>query len=133
MTAKATPPRPRDPPEGAPDVEAVETAVRVLGGKWKIMILVHLYEGPRRFSELRRRVPPISQQSLTMQLRELERDGVIDRRIFAEIPPRVEYSLTEIGLKISSLISPLMEWGYTILRFQRERGESADSKIKPNA
>ena len=127
MTKRATPSVPRDPPEGAPDVEAVETAVRVLGGKWKIMILVHLREGPRRFSDLRRRVPPISQQSLTMQLRELERDGVIDRQIYAEVPPRVEYSLTEIGVKISALIPPLMAWGYAILKFQSERGESANS------
>ncbi len=124
MTAK--PPRkPRYPPEGVPDVEAVETAVRVLGGKWKIMILVHLSEGPRRFSDLRRRVPPISQQSLTLQLRELERDGVINRRVYAEVPPRVEYSLSDIGVKISSLIPPLMEWGYAIIRFQSESGASA--------
>lgn len=118
-------PKPRDPPEGEPDVKAVETAVQVLGGKWKIMILVHLNEGPRRFSDLRRRVPPISQQSLTLQLRELERDGVIDRHVYAEVPPRVEYSLSEIGMKISSLIPPLMAWGYAILRFRSERGECA--------
>ena len=123
------PPEPRDPPDGEPDVEAVEAAVRVLGGKWKIMILVHLRHGPRRFSELRRHVPPISQQSLTKQLRELERDGVIDRHMFAEIPPRVEYSLTTIGGKIAALIPPLMQWGYTILQYQRERDTTNDTSF----
>lgn len=124
---RALPVQPRDPPEGLRDVEAVETAVRVLGGKWKIMILVQLRNGPRRFSELRRHVPPISQQSLTLQLRDLERDGVIDRQIYAEIPPRVEYSLTNVGLKISALIAPLMAWGYAIIEYQSER----DALAKP--
>ena len=124
MTRKGSPLQPRDPPDGAPDVEAVETAVRALGGEWKIMILVHLHQGPARFSELRRHVPPISQQSLTMQLRELERDGVVNRHIYAEVPPRVEYALTDIGAKIGSLIPPLMEWGYALLQYKRERDET---------
>ncbi len=98
------------------DLKAVEAAVGVVGGKWKIMILAHLFGAPRRFSELQRLMPLISQQSLVRQLRELERDGIIKRHIYPKIPPHVEYSLTETGLKIGPLMKPLMAWGYEILR-----------------
>ncbi len=121
MTLKTDPDREPEPPLRAvvADLEAVEAAVRVIGGKWKIMILAHLNAGPRRFSELRRAMPLVSQQSLTLQLRELERDGVIDRRIYAQIPPRVEYSLTSIGAKVSPLMGVLMTWGRELLQAQQ--------------
>ena len=102
----------------AHDLKAVEAAVRVIGGKWKIMILLHLHAGTCRFSELRRLMPLITPQSLTVQLRELERDGIIRREIFAQIPPRVEYSLTALGTNISPMMTPLMTWGYAILEQQ---------------
>ncbi len=98
------------------NLAAVEAAVRVIGGKWKIMIVAHLADGPHRFSELRRAMPLISQQSLVSQLRELERDGVVERHVFAEVPPHVEYFLTPVGEKISPMMLPLMVWGYEILK-----------------
>ena len=100
----------------AHDLKAVEAAVHVIGGKWKIMILLHLHAaGTCRFSELCRRMPLITPQSLTVQLRELERDGIVHREIFAEVPPRVEYSLSALGTNISPMMTPLMTWGYAIL------------------
>ena len=102
----------------AQDLKAVEAAVRVIGGKWKIMILLHLHTGRCRFSELCRLMPLITPQSLTVQLRELERDGIVHREVFAQIPPRVEYSLTALGTNISPMMTPLMTWGYAILEQQ---------------
>ena len=102
----------------ARDLRAVEAAVRAIGGKWKIMIVAKLNGGSLRFSEFRRHMPLISQQSLTTQLRELERDGVVHRAVFAEIPPRVEYSLTDVGRQISPLMPSLMAWGYEILKLR---------------
>ena len=100
------------------DLQAVEAAVRAIGGKWKIMIVAKLDSGPLRFSEIRRLMPLISQQSLTTQLRELERDGVVRRELYAEVPTRVEYSLSEAGRKISPLMTSLMAWGYELLKLR---------------
>ncbi len=69
----------------------------MLCGKWKIMIVAHLDDGPHRFTELRKLMPLISQQSLVVQLRELEKDGVVSRQVYLEVPPRVEYSLTALA------------------------------------
>jgi DNA-binding HxlR family transcriptional regulator len=102
----------------ARDLQAVEAAVRAIGGKWKIMIVAKLDNGPLRFSELRRLMPLISQQSLTTQLRELERDGVVRRELYAEAPTRVEYSLSDVGRKISPLMTSLMAWGYELLKLR---------------
>ncbi len=102
----------------AHDLKAVEAAVHVIGGKWKIMILLHLHAGTCRFSELCRLMPLITPQSLTVQLRDLERDGIVHREIFAQVPPRVEYSLTDLGTNISPMMTPLMTWGYAILEQQ---------------
>ncbi|MBC5823388.1 MAG: helix-turn-helix transcriptional regulator [Candidatus Eremiobacteraeota bacterium] len=120
MTKKTAPQQANASPLAlvARDLGAVEAAVRVIGGKWKIMILFHLHGGPLRFSELSRRMPLVSKQSLTVQLRELERDCVIKRSIFPEVPPRVEYGLTKIGTEISPLMPLLMKWGYEILRIR---------------
>jgi DNA-binding HxlR family transcriptional regulator len=102
----------------ARDLQAVEAAVRAIGGKWKIMIVAKLDSGALRFSELRRLMPLISQQSLTTQLRELERDGVVRREVYAEVPTRVEYSLSDVGRKISPLMTSLMSWGYELLKLR---------------
>jgi DNA-binding HxlR family transcriptional regulator len=89
----------------------VEVTLEIIGGKWKGVILWHLTRKTLRFSQLRRRLPGVTQKMLTQQLRELERDGLINRRVFAEVPPRVEYSLTEKGCTLTPLLNLMCEWG----------------------
>lgn len=93
--------------EGCP----VEATLEVIGGKWKGVILHHLLEKPYRFGELKRLMPGISQHMLTKQLRELEADGIVHREVFPEVPPRVEYSVTEIGESLREILTLMREWG----------------------
>jgi DNA-binding HxlR family transcriptional regulator len=90
---------------------AVEATLDLIDGKWKGVILFHLQNGTQRFGELRRRMPGITQRMLTKQLRALEEDGLIVRTVFAEVPPRVEYSLSEIGESLRPVIDILKAWG----------------------
>jgi len=90
----------------------VEVTVNLVGGKWKLVILYQLAtHGVRRFNELRRQFPDITQRTLTRQLRELESDGLISRKVYSEIPPKVEYSLTETGKSLHPLLLQLQDWG----------------------
>ncbi len=89
----------------------VEAALEALGGKWKGLILFHLKDGKRRFNELRRLIPDITQRTLTRQLRELEQDRIVARTIYPEIPPRVEYKLTDFGKTLIPILDALYEWG----------------------
>ncbi|MGK5440460.1 winged helix-turn-helix transcriptional regulator [Micromonospora sp. URMC 105] len=86
-------------------------ALNVIGGKWKVPILCELRRASRRFGELRRLIPGVSEKVLIQQLREMEADGVVSREIFDEVPPRVEYSLTAYGLSLSEALRPLGAWG----------------------
>ncbi|ENJ6136155.1 MarR family transcriptional regulator [Bacillus anthracis] len=88
----------------------VEAMVEVIGGKWKGVILYHLLDGTKRFNELKRLKPNITQRMLTLQLRELEADGIIHREVYREVPPKVEYSLTELGESLRPIILLMMEW-----------------------
>jgi len=89
----------------------VEAALEVLGGKWKGLILYYLRGETRRFNELKRLIPGITQRMLTKQLRELEADKIVHREIFQEIPPKVEYSLTNFGLTLTPILEALQIWG----------------------
>lgn len=89
----------------------VEAALDVIGNKWKGIILFHLMSGLKRFNELKRLIPDISQRVLTLQLRELEKDKVIKRKVYPEVPPKVEYSLTELGLSLKPILNALRKWG----------------------
>jgi len=89
----------------------VTRAVAVLGGKWKLHIVFQLMQGTRRFSELRRAIPDVTQQMLTAQLRELEADGLITRTVYPVVPPKVEYALTPLGAKLRALTDALEVWG----------------------
>ncbi|MCC3378432.1 winged helix-turn-helix transcriptional regulator [Paenibacillus farraposensis] len=97
----------------SPDLQAcpVETTLDVIGGKWKGIILYQLLDGTKRFNEFRRLNPGITQFMLTLQLRELERDGIIHREIYKEVPPKVEYSLTDFGRTLEPVIMSMKAWG----------------------
>ncbi|MCU9613422.1 helix-turn-helix transcriptional regulator [Caldibacillus lycopersici] len=90
---------------------SVEATLEVIGGKWKCVILCHLNHGKKRTSELKRLMPDITQKMLTQQLRELEADGVINRIVYNQIPPKVEYELSEYGKSLQSILDALCAWG----------------------
>ncbi|MFM9277568.1 winged helix-turn-helix transcriptional regulator [Paenibacillus jiagnxiensis] len=110
----------------------IETTLDVIGGKWKGMLLYHLIDGPRRFNEFRRLYPKITQFMLTLQLRELERDGIILREVYKQVPPKVEYSLTEFGRTLEPVILSMRNWGETYqntvedIRLQSQQSEEAE-------
>lgn len=85
-------------------------SINIFGGKWKPEILYFLNQSPRRFNELRRLIPNVTQRMLTQQLRELQRDGVINRRQYLEIPPKVVYSMTDLGLSLIPIFNKLEQW-----------------------
>jgi DNA-binding HxlR family transcriptional regulator len=89
----------------------VEAALEQISGKWKGLVIYHLLSGTHRFSELKRKVGTVTQRSLTKQLRELENDGIVDRTVYAVVPPKVEYSLTDKGRRLLPVIETLHAWG----------------------
>ena len=89
----------------------VTATLRVIGGKWKPIILFMLSGGTKRFNELKRYMPDVTQKMLTQQLRELEADEIIVRKVYAEVPPRVEYSLSEKGITLKPLLTQMSKWG----------------------
>jgi DNA-binding HxlR family transcriptional regulator len=92
---------------------AVDVTLSVIGGKWKLLIYSHLWSGVTRFGQLKRAIPRITQTMLTQQLRELERDGIVTRTIYPEIPPRVEYALTDFGRTLEPVVTRMHAWGMT--------------------
>jgi DNA-binding HxlR family transcriptional regulator len=89
----------------------VQTTLKILGGKWKILILWHLKNEAKRFSELKRLMPEITEKMLVQQLRELEKDGIVLRVVYAEVPPKVEYSFSDYGRSLVPVLKALCEWG----------------------
>ena len=89
----------------------VETTLKMIGKKWKIIILRELLAGTKRFGELKKSVDGISQKVLTSNLRQMEDDGLLIRQIFNEVPPRVEYTLTDVGYSLASVLDSMAEWG----------------------
>ena len=89
----------------------LDAAIDVIGGKWKALILWEMQEQPRRFGELKRGLPGVSEKMLIQQLRELEADGIVHREVYQQVPPKVEYSLTEIGVSLNAALGPLGDWG----------------------
>lgn len=108
-----------------PSVPA-ERTLKVIGGRWKVYVLYFLFEKPHRLSELRRRIPGVSQKVLVQQLRELEEHGIVKRRIFAEVPPRVVYSATRLGLSLKPIVDALCDWG------KRHANELAELDTPPS-
>ncbi|GAB6065567.1 helix-turn-helix domain-containing protein [Aquifex pyrophilus] len=94
----------------------VEFFIDVLSGKWKLLIIRELMEGTKRFSELHKAIPGITQKMLTKQLRELERAGIIKRKVYPQVPPKVEYSLTDTGKELKRVFDAIQEWGVKYLK-----------------
>nr|WP_235937796.1 helix-turn-helix domain-containing protein [Pseudoroseicyclus tamaricis] len=106
---------PHTPAGKRPDYDAASAGIarvlKIIGGRWKLLILFELFPGrPRRFSELERALPGVSQKMLTQQLRQLEEDGLVHRQIYPEVPPRVEYSLTDWGQSLCPQLDGLLAW-----------------------
>lgn len=115
--------------EGCP----VETTLDIIGGKWKGILLYHLIDGKKRFNEFRKLYPKITQRMLTLQLRELERDGVIHREVYKQVPPKVEYSLTEFGRTLEPVILHMKDWGEKYKdRIDKLEKQHVKLKIKSN-
>lgn len=91
----------------------IDVTIKTIGGKWKPIILHHLLSETKRFGELRRMIPDITQKMLTQQLRELEADDLILRKVYPEVPPKVEYSLTDYGTSLQQVLQELSSWGLT--------------------
>lgn len=89
----------------------VETTLSLIGDKWKVLILRDLLGGTKRFGELKKSVGGVSQKVLTAQLRDMEENGLVNRKVYAEVPPRVEYSLTELGLSLKPILDAMLNWG----------------------
>ncbi|OWR29005.1 transcriptional regulator [Saccharibacillus sp. O23] len=100
---------------------SVEATLEVIGGKWKCVILCHLTHGKKRTSELKRLMPSITQKMLTQQLRELEEDGIINRITYNQVPPKVEYELSEYGWSLQSILDALCNWG--MVHIERKYGD----------
>ena len=100
----------------------VEATLSVIGGRWKPVLVCHLLEGRERFGELRRLTPNATERMITLQLRELEADGVVSRHVYKEVPPRVEYELTEFGRTLEGILAPMQAWGsqFKALRLAEE-------------
>lgn len=109
----------------------VEATLSVIGGRWKPVLVCHLLAGRKRFGELRRLTPNATERMITLQLRELEADGVLTRHVFAEVPPRVEYELTEFGRTLEPILVLMQEWGGVFKSRKAAPGEQpADPAVR---
>lgn len=90
----------------------VETTLTLIGDKWKVLILRDLMDGTKRFGELKKSIGSVSQKVLTAQLRDMEEKGLVSRKVYAEVPPRVEYTLTETGYSLKPVLDAMTEWGF---------------------
>ena len=97
----------------------VETTLMLIGDKWKVLILRDLMEGTKRFGELKRSIGTVSQKVLTAQLRDMEDKGLLTRKVYAEVPPRVEYTLTDTGYSLKPVLDSMVAWGTD---YQRKNG-----------
>jgi DNA-binding HxlR family transcriptional regulator len=108
--------------EKVPELCKVEDALGILVGKWKPLILLHLLKnGTQRFSELKRSIPGITQKMLTNQLRELEDEDIVERYVYPQVPPKVEYSITDYGRTLEPILEAMHEWGtkHTLYKMQK--------------
>lgn len=109
----------------------VEITLALLGNKWKVLILRELFTGTKRFGALSRGVHGISQKMLTQQLRQMEEDALVKRKVYPEVPPRVEYSLTDIGRSLSPILDAMHKWGSRYKQVNGVRPKSKKTSEKP--
>jgi len=102
----------------------VELVIELISGKWKLLILRELMSGTKRFSQLQRAIPGITQKMLTKQLRELEKAGLIRRKVYPEVPPKVEYSLTELGHSLKEIFESMHRWG---MKYMKEMNSTKET------
>ena len=96
----------------------VETTLMLISDRWKVLIIRDLLDGTKRFGELKKSIGSISQKVLTSNLREMEADGLVNRKVYAEVPPRVEYTLTDTGYSLKPILDAMVEWGLEYKRKQ---------------
>lgn len=96
--------------DGGPDYCPLASLIDMIGGRWKVLALWYLQDGAKRFTELKRLLPGVTQKMLTQQLRQMEADGLVKREVFPQVPPKVEYSLTATGKELNGLLSTLSKW-----------------------
>ena len=97
--------------EKPPELCPVETTARIVGGRWKAAVLEQLFQGTRRFSELKRAIAGITQRTLSQQLRDLQGTGIVERTVYADTPPRVVYAITPLGKSLRPLLDAMCHWG----------------------
>ncbi|MFN6501404.1 MAG: winged helix-turn-helix transcriptional regulator [Nostoc sp. DedQUE01] len=107
----------------------VQTTLKILGGKWKILILWHLKDEVKRYSQLKKLIPEITEKMLIQQLRELENDGIINRKLYSDVPLKVEYSFTDYGKTLIPVLKALCDWGQEHLKIMK-RGNEGDAKTQ---
>ncbi|MDZ8238098.1 MAG: winged helix-turn-helix transcriptional regulator [Nostoc sp. ChiQUE01a] len=107
----------------------VQTTLKILGGKWKILILWHLKDEAKRYSQLKQLIPQITEKMLIQQLRELENDAIVNRKVYSNVPLKVEYSFTEYGKTLIPVLNALCDWGQEHLKIMK-RGDEGDKSIQ---
>jgi DNA-binding HxlR family transcriptional regulator len=122
----------REPIKRLPMLPA-ERALKVISGRWKAIILYHLFDRPQRLSELQRLLPDVSQKMLIQQLREMEEHGLVHREVFRQMPPRVEYSATALGFSFEPVLLALCEWGRRHAVELDEADRLANCPIEPKS
>ncbi len=108
----------------------VETTLLMIGDKWKVLIIRELLQGTRRFGEIKKSVGGVSQKVLTDKLRDLEGDGLVSRKVYPEVPPKVEYSLTDLGRTLSPVLDTLEEWGLMYKAYAAERATDGYRQVQ---
>ena len=109
----------------------VERALKVIAGRWKPVILYYVFDGPKRLSELKRMMPDITQKVLIEQLRDMEAHGLVKRTIFAEMPARVEYTVTSLGLELEPILLALCQWGQRHADIDDDQDMLTDCIVRP--
>jgi DNA-binding HxlR family transcriptional regulator len=106
---------------------SIEVSLEVIGGMWKTLIIRELMSGTRRYSEIHRALVPVTHKMLAQQLRDLEKDGVLLRKVYPQVPPKVEYSLSALGKELIPLMGAMKFWGERVLRYREQKLLSASS------